>query len=181
MPGKRYELSQNPSTEAPRTHSLQLTGADSTTPNAALPNEEKKLRVPENSIARFFAQGNGDRKAVFRNIEIVAIGVRTASLGIGPSVGARFGQVVWIDLLHPLDDLLAAFDLEAEMVETIGGILFMVRENGEVEVTVGEKDGATLFLAFVQHLHLKDIHIELRHRTAPVFPYPPYEWPNVLA
>src|SRR5262245_10478633 len=114
------------------------------------------------SSGRFFAQGYGDREAVFGNIEIVAIGIRTASLGIGPPVGARFGQFVWIDLLHALDDLLAAFDLETEMVETIGGILFMVRENGEVKVTVGEKDGATLFLAFVQHLHLKDIHIKLR-------------------
>src|SRR5215467_8509097 len=122
----------------------------------------KKLRVPGNSIARFFTQGYGDRKAVFGNIEIVTIGVRTASLGIGPSVRARFRQFVGIDLLHALDDLLATFDLETEMVETIGGILFMVRENGEVEVTVGEKDGATLFLALVQHLHLKDIHIKLR-------------------
>src|SRR4029450_12910444 len=126
--------------------------------------ERKFLRQSGKLTVRFFAQGYGDRKAMFRNIEVVAIRIRTAGLGIGSSVGAGFRQFFGIDLFHPLDDLLAVLYLKAEMGEAGGGVLLMGGENGEVEVTVGEKDGAAFILAFVQHLHLKDIH-------------PPCEWP----
>ena len=59
-------------------------------------------------------------------------------------------------------DLLAAFDLEPKMIKAIGRILLVIRQDGEIEITVGEKNRPALFFVFVHQFHLKDIHVELR-------------------
>src|SRR6516165_699165 len=85
---------------------------------------------PWNLLAGFcfwLAHGFYLEKPMFGNVEIVAIGIRSTDLGIGPSIGTRFRQFVVVDLFHLLHNSLTAFSL-----------------------------------VFVQHLHLKNIHIKGR-------------------
>ena len=57
---------------------------------------------------------------MLRDVEIIAIGIGTARLGVGSAVGATFRQLIRVDLFHTVDDLLAALHFEAKMVQTIG-------------------------------------------------------------
>ena len=61
-----------------------------------------------------------DLKAVFGNIEKVAVDIRTAGLGIGSAIGTLLGQLVGIELLHPLDDLLAVLNLKPKWYKPLG-------------------------------------------------------------
>src|SRR6266478_869800 len=114
-------------------------------------------------LARFFLTNRLHiEKTVLRNVEIVAIRIRPAGLRIGPSIGTLLRQFVGIDLFHLLDDGLAVFDFEAEMVQTVGRVLFVVGDDGQVKITVCEENSSPFLFALVEHLHVKDVHIKRR-------------------
>src|SRR4029434_6894233 len=97
-------------------------------------------RPCEALILFFLAQRHYILKAVLGNIEKIAVRIGPTGLGIGSSVGTRFGQFVGIDFFQSLDDLFAALHFEAEVIKAVRRLLLMVGQNGEIEVALGQKN-----------------------------------------
>src|SRR5438445_2916855 len=81
-------------------------------------------------------------KTMLGNIEVVAVRVRAADFRVRSPVRARLRQFRVIDFLHSFHGGLAVLDLKAEMIKTIGRILLVIGKNGEIEIAIGQKDGA---------------------------------------
>src|SRR5438128_4458461 len=86
-------------------------------------------RHVENLAGFFLSQRHHIFKAMLRDVEIVAVGIGAAGLGIGPTAGTRLGQLIGIDLFQSLDDLLAALHFESKMVQTVRRVLLIIVEN----------------------------------------------------
>src|SRR5918996_3635274 len=101
-------------------------------------------------------------KTMLGDVKIVPIWVGTAGLGVRPAVRPRLRQFPVVDLLHLFDYGLTVLHLKAEMIKAIGRVLLVIGKNGQVKVAVSEEDGASLFLAPVQQLHIEYVHIKRR-------------------
>src|SRR6266545_8118519 len=97
----------------------------------------------------FLSQRHHIFKAMFRDVEIVAVGIGAAGLGIGAAIGAWLRQLVRIDLFHSVDDLLAALHFETKMVQTVRRVLLIIGQNRQIEVAVGQKNCPAFLLALV--------------------------------
>ena len=84
------------------------------------------------------------------DIEEVAIDIRRAGLGIGPSIGSLFRQLVGIVLFQPLDDFFPILHFEAEVIQAVGRLLLVVGQNRQIEVTVGEINRTAFLFVFVK-------------------------------
>src|SRR5687768_9357674 len=100
-------------------------------------------------VRLFFAYRFNRQKSMLGYVEVIAVNVRGAGFGIRSPVRTLLRQLVWIEFLQSLDDLFSVLDLKAEMIQAVGGLLLVIGQDRQIEITVGEIDGSSLILIFV--------------------------------